>query len=86
MIQRVLTNVYDKIHMAIESFELGGPLKAMQPNSLALNRDSYSLMWLHRALPSMTLNVSKDGASIMSLGNVFQCFTILIIRNFLCPV
>jgi len=30
----------------------------------------------------LTLNVSKDGASISSLGNPFQCFTTLIVKNF----
>ena len=30
----------------------------------------------------MVLNVSRDGASTTSLGNPFQCFTTLIVKNF----
>ena len=30
----------------------------------------------------MTLNVSMDGSSTTSLGNPFQCFTTLIVKNF----
>ncbi|KAK4826321.1 hypothetical protein QYF61_007406 [Mycteria americana] len=32
--------------------------------------------------PDLTLNVSRDGASTTSLGNLLQCFTILIVKNF----
>ncbi|KAK4829842.1 hypothetical protein QYF61_006852 [Mycteria americana] len=35
------------------------------------------------ALSNLTLNVSRDGASITSLGNLFQCFTTLIAKKFL---
>ncbi|KAK4822133.1 LOW QUALITY PROTEIN: hypothetical protein QYF61_010256 [Mycteria americana] len=37
---------------------------------------------LLRAPSNLSLNVSRDGASITSLGNLFQCFTILIVKNF----
>ncbi|KAK4826957.1 hypothetical protein QYF61_012806 [Mycteria americana] len=34
--------------------------------------------WLLRAPSNLTLNVSRDGTSTTSLGNLFQCFTTLI--------
>ena len=40
-----------------------------------MNRDTYSYIRLLRALSSLTLSVSRDGASTTSLGNLFQCFT-----------
>jgi len=35
-----------------------------------------------RALSNLVLNVSRDGASTTSLGNPFQCFTTLTVKNF----
>jgi len=37
---------------------------------------------LLRALSNLVLNVSRNGASTTSLGNPFQCFTTLIVKNF----
>ncbi|KAK4810670.1 hypothetical protein QYF61_007470 [Mycteria americana] len=37
---------------------------------------------LLRAPSNLTLNVSRDGASTTSLGNLFQCLTTLIVKNF----
>ena len=31
---------------------------------------------------NLTLNVSRDGVSTTSLGNLFQCFATLIVKNF----
>ncbi|KAK4818403.1 hypothetical protein QYF61_012324 [Mycteria americana] len=39
-------------------------------------------MRLLRAPSNLTLNVSRDGASTTSLGNLVQCFTTLIVKNF----
>ena len=47
-----------------------------------MSRDIFSWIWLLGAPSNLTLNVSKDGASISSLGNPFQCFTTLIVKNF----
>ncbi|KAK4819472.1 LOW QUALITY PROTEIN: hypothetical protein QYF61_004698 [Mycteria americana] len=41
-----------------------------------------SVKLLLRAPSNLTLNVSRDGASTTSLGNLFQCFTTLIVKNF----
>lgn len=38
---------------------------------------------LPRATSSLTLNASRDGASTVSLGNLFQCFTAFWVKNFL---
>ena len=38
---------------------------------------------LPRATSSLALNASRDGASTTSLGNLFQCNTILRVKNFL---
>jgi len=38
---------------------------------------------LPRATSSLALNASRDGASTTSLGNLFQCFTTLWVKNFL---
>ena len=37
---------------------------------------------LPRATSSLALNAFRDGASTASLGNLFQCFTTLWVRNF----
>ncbi|KAK4807049.1 hypothetical protein QYF61_018390 [Mycteria americana] len=43
----------------------------------------HSLPQQDRGAPSnLTLNVSRDGASNTSLGNLFQCFTTLIVKKF----
>ena len=35
-----------------------------------------------KAPTSLTLNVSRDGSSTTSLGNLFYCFTTLMVKNF----
>jgi len=57
-----------------------GPLKDIKSNFPAMNRDTYSSIRVLRALPSLALNVYKDRASTNSLGNLFQCFTTLIVK------
>jgi len=51
------------------------PLKDFLSNCPALNRDTYSWIRLLRALSSLTLNVTRNGAATTSLGNLCQCFT-----------
>ena len=45
-------------------------------------KDTYSYIRLLKALSSLTLNVSRNGASSSTLGNLCQCLTI-IVKNFL---
>ncbi|KAK4811312.1 LOW QUALITY PROTEIN: hypothetical protein QYF61_024448 [Mycteria americana] len=51
-------------------------------NPPAMSRDIFNYIRLLRAPSNLTLNVSRDGASTTSLGNLFQCFTTLIVTNF----
>ena len=57
-----------------------GPLKAIQSNPPATNRVTYSQSTLLRAPSNLTLNVFRDGETT-SLGNMFQCFTTLKVKN-----
>ena len=47
------------------------------------NAGSFFFSKLPRATSSLALNASRDGASTTSLGNLFQCVTILCVKNFL---
>ena len=47
-----------------------------------MNRDTYSYVRLLRTPSSLTWNVSRNEASITSLGNLCQRLTTLSIRNF----
>ena len=48
-----------------------------------MNRDTYSYIRLLRTLSSLTLNVSKNGASTTPLGNLSQYLTILTVEDFI---
>ena len=47
-----------------------------------MSRDACSYIRLLRAPSSLTLSISKDGASTASLGNLCQCLTTLTVKNF----
>jgi len=49
---------------------------------ILMSWDIFNKIRLLKALSSFTLNVSRDGASTTSPGNLSQCFTILIVKNF----
>jgi len=55
------------------------PSKVTWSNSPEMNRDTYSSISLLRALSSLILNVSMDGAPTTSLCNLLQCFTTLLV-------
>ncbi|KAK4818202.1 hypothetical protein QYF61_008586 [Mycteria americana] len=46
------------------------------------SRDIFNKIRLLRVPSNLTLNVSRDGASTTSLGNLFQCLPTLIVKNF----
>ena len=48
----------------------------------AVSGDIFNQTRLLRAPSSLALNVSRDGASTTSLGNLSQCFTTLTVKNF----
>ena len=43
-----------------------------------MNRDAYNYIKLLRALSSLAWNVFRDGASTITLGNLFQCLITLL--------
>jgi len=47
-----------------------------------MSRDIFNLIMLRRAPSILTSNIAMDGASTTSLGNMFQCFTTLILKYF----
>jgi len=47
-----------------------------------VSRNIFNQTRLLRALSNLAVNVSRDGASTASLGNLFQCFTSLTVKNF----
>ena len=69
-------------HRIIESFELVVTLEG-HVDQLPYNEQGHPhLSQVLRALFSLTFSVSRDRASTMSLGNLCQCLTILIVKNF----
>jgi len=65
-----------------EWFGLEGTFKGHLVQPSAISRDIFNWIRLLRALSSLTLNVSRDGASTTSLGNLGQCLTTLSVKNF----
>ena len=61
-----------------------GSLETIWSSPPAMNRDTYSYIRLLRALPSLTLNVSRNEAFTTSLDNLCQCLTTLIVKTFNC--
>jgi len=59
-----------------------GPLEVTEPNPPAVSRDSFTQPRLLRAPSNLALNVPRAGASTTSLGNLCQCFTTLMVKNF----
>jgi len=47
-----------------------------------MSRDIFHYTRLLRAPSSLALNTSREGASTASLGNLFQCFTTIMVKNF----
>ena len=47
-----------------------------------MSRDIFHQTRLLRAPSNLALNTSREGASTVSLGNLFQCFTTLMVKNF----
>ena len=66
----------------IESFELEGTLNGLLVQLLCNEQGHARLDQGTQSPSSLTLDVSRDGAAITSLGNLFQCLTIPMIKNF----
>ena len=52
------------------------------PTPPALSRDVFHQTRLLRAPSNLALNTAREGAATASLGNLFQCFTTLMLKNF----
>jgi len=57
------------------------PLKVTQSICPAVSRDTYSWSGCSEPSSSLTLDVSRDGASTTSLGNLCQCLTTITAKN-----
>jgi len=72
-------------HRIIESYNgLGwkGPCRSSSSSHPAMGRDTFYQNRLLKAPSSLALNTSREGTSTASLGNLCQCLTTLIVKNF----
>jgi len=69
-------------HGIIESFELERTLKKSSGPTACNEQGHIQLHHMLRALSSLTLNVPRGRVSTTSLGNLCQCFTTLVVKNF----
>ena len=72
-----------EFHRNIEWFGLQGTSKVIQFQPPTMARDTFHQTRLLRAPSNLALNTSREGAGTASLGNLFQCLTSHIIKNFL---
>jgi len=68
-------------HRITECFGLEGTFRGHLAQPPAVISDIFNYIGLLRAPSKLDLNVSRDGASTTSLGNLSQCFTTLIVKN-----
>lgn len=65
----------------IEEFVWKGSSKVIQSNTPATSRDIFhQIRWL-RTPSNLTVHISRDGALIIPVGNLFQFITTLIVKN-----
>lgn len=72
----LLSSRLKPINRIVEPFGLEGTFKGHLVQRPAMSRDIFNR--LLRASSNLTLNVSQDGASVTSLGDLCQCFTTLV--------
>ena len=70
-----------EFHRIKESFQLEGTLNGHPAQLPRSEQGHLQLNQMLRAPSNLTWNVSKDGASTTSLGNLFQCLTKFIWAN-----
>jgi len=69
-------------HRTIKWFGLEGTLKITWFQPPAMGRDTFHQTRLLRAPSNPALNTAREGAATASVGNLFQCFTTLMVKNF----
>jgi len=69
-------------HRIIEWFGWEGTFRGHLAQPPAVSRDIFNQTRLLRAPSNLALNVSRDGASTTSPGNLYQRFTTLTVNNF----
>ena len=69
------------LHRIIEQFGLEGTFKGHLVQPPAMSNDIFSWIGCSEPHPTLSLNVSSEGACTTSLGNPFQCFTTFIIKK-----
>lgn len=72
-----------QFHKITESFGLEGTLKAHLDQLPCNEHGQLQLSQIAQSAPSLTLNVTRDGAPTTSLGNLIQCLTTLTVKLFL---
>ena len=80
MIKRI--DFWKTCDKTIEWFGLGGTFTDHLNHPSCNEQGHIQLHQILRALFNIMLNISKGGASTTSLGNLCQCFTTLIVKNF----
>jgi len=73
--------IADIYHRIVESFQLEGTLKGHLVQLPCNKHRDLQVEQVLRAPSSLTLTVSRDRTSILSLSNLCQCFTNLIIKH-----
>ena len=74
-------NIYFLFQRIITLFELEGTLKGHLVLLTCNEKGHIQIDQVLRALSSLTLDVSRGGASTTSLGNLCQCLTTLTVKN-----
>ena len=70
-----LGNIYIKIILELSDKSRAGEKEFW-------SRDTFHLIGLLKALSNLALNISREEASTTSLGNLFQCLTTFMVKNF----
>ena len=77
----LIKHIIRDFNRIIECFRLEGAFRGHLVQPLCSEQGQFNYIRLLRDPSNLTLNVSRDGASTTSLGNLFQCFTTLSVKN-----
>jgi len=71
------------VHRITEWFGLEGTIRSSGSNSPAKSRGIFQETRLLRAPSNLALNTAREGAATTPLGSLCQCFTTLMVKNFI---